>query len=618
MRIILLIYFIVFFSCGFLSAQTIVIDSLKNELQKTKEDTIAVKVLNNLSIAYQNKNEYDKAMQFAKDARLRCEKFLRDNPDDIQSPAVTRELARATVNIGVIETYSGNYTEGLRNQLAALKIFEQINYSRGIASCYINMGVVYFYLGNNDEALKNYFYALSIYEKMGDKHKIAVSYNNIGGIYVNQRNYPEALKNLFASLKISEQTGDTSGMANSYNNIGEVYSKQENYNAALKNHLAALKIMESFSDLRGVILSYNNIGSDYSALGRYEEAIECLNKGLELAGQLNYKEIVKDIYYSFSDVYRRLRDFEKALDYQSRYVGLKDSLSNESIGRQMAEMKTKYETEKKDKEITLLSKDKEIQGMKMEKQRTTVRYLIAGFASLILFSLVAFRLYNQKSKTAFERRVSETELKALRSQMNPHFTFNVLNSIQYYIGGNDVKSAELYLNKFSSLIRMILDQSRTPYISLKQEINMLRLYLELEEMLFENKFTYRFDVDKNLETDKILIPGMLIQPIVENAIKHGIEHKKGDALIKISFSSRNTTLLCNVTDNGIGRKAAETFKTEASHRSVATSILGERMEALSSIYNIEFEYRTDDLIDDMGKPSGTGVFMEIPFIVMQS
>lgn len=618
MRLVPLVFIFFLFSCSLSIAQVYSVDSLKNELQKTKEDTTVIKILNNISIALQGKNEYDKAMQYALDAKMRCGKLLSESLDERMNSTITRELGRAIVNIGVITTYTGNYAEALKNQLAALKLFEQIDYWWGIASCHVNMGVVYFYLGNNEESLKNYFYALSIYEKMGDKHKIAVLYNNIGGIYINQHKYEDGLRNLRASLKISKEIGDASGEANSYNNIGEAYSKQGAYSEALRSHLAALEMMQSVSDLRGEILSYNNIGSDYSSLGRYEEAVSYLNMGLALARKMNYKEIVKDIYKSFSEVYRRLGDFQKAFQYQSLYNSLKDSLANQSISGQMAEMRAKYETEKKDKEITLLSKDKEIQSMKMEKQRTTVRYLVFGFASLIVFSLIAFRLYNQKSKTSFERRVSETELKALRSQMNPHFTFNVLNSIQYYIGGNDVHSAELYLNKFSSLIRLILDQSRSSYITLKQEVSMLRLYLELEEMLYEDKFKYCFDIDAGLDLERIQIPGMLIQPIVENAIKHGIEHKKGNALINISFSSRGSALLCNVTDNGIGREAAGKLRKETSRRSVATSILSERMEVLSAIYNIKFKYETNDLVDADGNSVGTGVILEIPFITTQS
>jgi sensor histidine kinase YesM len=206
-------------------------------------------------------------------------------------------------------------------------------------------------------------------------------------------------------------------------------------------------------------------------------------------------------------------------------------------------------------------------------------------------------------------------MKALRSQMNPHFTFNVLNSIQYFISENDMESAELYIEKFASLIRMILDQSRTAYITLEQEISILKLYLELEEMRFEKKFNYTMDIDSKIETGKLLIPGMLIQPIVENAIKHGIRYKEGDAMIKISFSTENSKLVCRVADNGIGQAEAEKLKAGKSHKSVATAIIRERMEALSSIYNIKLAYNTEDIYNEDGKPDGIRVTIEIPIVM---
>jgi LytS/YehU family sensor histidine kinase len=233
---------------------------------------------------------------------------------------------------------------------------------------------------------------------------------------------------------------------------------------------------------------------------------------------------------------------------------------------------------------------------------------------LLISAFIAFWFYNQKRKAAFRHQVLETEIKALRSQMNPHFTFNVLNSIQYYVSENDLDAAELYLEKFSSLIRMILDQSRSTYISLEQEITMLRLYLELEEMRFEKKFNYAITVDPALKIHDILLPGMLIQPIVENAIKHGIRHKEGEAFINVEFTLKNAALLCHVTDNGVGRAEAAKLKSATGHKSAATSITKERMEALGSLYHIRLTYKTEDLYDREGVATGTRVSVEMPYI----
>ena len=594
--------------------QSRIIDSLKKELMHAKADTDALELLNNISLAWQAENEYDSVIRYATDAKSLSEELLKKNLTERERERVMGEDGRAIVSIGIVNTYTGNYTEALKNQLAALKIFEQIKDTAAEASCYLNLGGIYFYEGNNEESLVNYLHALEMYKKIGNDYYISQAYLSIGAIYIKRHNYEAALVNMKASLQISKQIGDDAGMANSYNNIGEIYFREGNYTEALKNHLATLKIREALNDRRNIIISLDNVGSDYTALGKHQDAISYLNKALEMVSKTEFTEVKKDIYFSFSEEFRRVNDFSNAYKYLSLYAGLRDSLANEGISRQMAEMKTKYETEKKDREIKLLNKDKEIQSMKIEKQRATGKYLIIGFSLLILFSLIALRLYNQKRKTAFERRVSETELKALRSQMNPHFTFNVLNSIQYYASENDMESVELYLEKFSTLIRMILDQSRSAYISLGQEVRMLKLYLELEEMRFEKKFTYTIDIDPTVNPEKMLLPGMLIQPIVENAIKHGIAHKSGEALVRISFRTKNSALLCEVTDNGIGREEAEKLKGATRHKSASTSITKERIEALAAIFNIQLAYTTEDLYNADGTSSGTRVSIEMPFV----
>jgi len=295
-------------------------------------------------------------------------------------------------------TYSGNYAEALKNQLAALSIFEEIRDTGAMASCYLNIGGIYFYQENDDEALKNYQHALEIYKAIGNDYYISLAYLSIGAIYIHLDKYEDALRNFSASLKISRQIGDEAGMANSYNNIGEVYSKQGKYEEALKNHLATFKTREALNDQRGLIISLTNIGSDYVALGKHADAVSYLTKALAMADKTNFRDIKKDIYFSFSAAYKRVGDLSNAFKYLSLYAALKDTLSNESISRQMAEMKMKYESEKKDKEIGLLNKDREIQAMKIEKQRTTGKYLIFGFSLIIVFSLVALRLYIQKRK----------------------------------------------------------------------------------------------------------------------------------------------------------------------------------------------------------------------------
>ncbi len=246
------------------------------------------------------------------------------------------------------------------------------------------------------------------------------------------------------------------------------------------------------------------------------------------------------------------------------------------------------------------------------------RILAALCMMMIIIGVANARIKTIQNKSdernALNKKFSELNLNALRSQMNPHFTFNVLNSIKYYIAKKDPESAQFYISKFSKLIRLILDQSRTEYITLNEEIEMLKLYMELEELRFENKFKYSITVGEKLNPEEIDIPGMLIQPFVENSIKHGIRYKKGEAKVEVDFTSSDSVLICTITDNGIGRAEAAKLKpADAEHKSMGTTIVNERIEALSILFKGKLRNYTIDLKDEQGNPIGTCVTIEIPF-----
>jgi LytS/YehU family sensor histidine kinase len=162
----------------------------------------------------------------------------------------------------------------------------------------------------------------------------------------------------------------------------------------------------------------------------------------------------------------------------------------------------------------------------------------------------------QRLKSEYEKKLANVEMSALLAQMNPHFLFNSLNSIDSYIIRNESKKASEYLNNFARLMRLILQNSRSNYINLKDELEALELYMQMESLRFKNKFCYSIAIDENVESSSIVIPPMLIQPYVENAIWHGLMHKTNgtEGLVKINISKNADDLLCVIEDNGIGRK----------------------------------------------------------------
>ncbi len=234
---------------------------------------------------------------------------------------------------------------------------------------------------------------------------------------------------------------------------------------------------------------------------------------------------------------------------------------------------------------------------------------------ILVFLLVRYRIKQVKIKEAKNSELNKTllnlKLKALRAQMNPHFTFNVINSIQHFILHKDSESAYRYLSKFSKLIRVILNNSEKSTILLTEEIKALELYLELEAMRFEKRFDYHIIIDPYIDMENTRIPSMLIQPYVENSIKHGILPLKNNGKIIIELQKQDKLLKCSVEDKGVGRARAAEYATKG-HQSLGTSITKNRLLVINKLNNGNLSEKTIDLTDDNGNPAGTRVELFIP------
>lgn len=244
----------------------------------------------------------------------------------------------------------------------------------------------------------------------------------------------------------------------------------------------------------------------------------------------------------------------------------------------------------------------------------TFGFVSAGF--IFRISLLSKRSKLEREKSKLEVALRTSQLAALKVQMNPHFIFNALNSIQEYILTNEKKLANSYLGKFSDLMRLYLDMSNKTSITLAEEIKAMELYLELEAMRFEDNFKYTLSVSPQLKTDEIKIPAMIIQPYIENAIKHGLLHKRNSRKLDISFmpSLNNEVLVCKVADNGIGRKQSQELNVirNRTYTSFATGATQKRLELLNAERKVQIAVAYDDLLNTDGTPAGTTVTLNIP------
>jgi len=214
------------------------------------------------------------------------------------------------------------------------------------------------------------------------------------------------------------------------------------------------------------------------------------------------------------------------------------------------------------------------------------------------------------------RKISEITQANLRQQMNPHFIFNTLNSIQYYMYQHDKISTNNYLTKFSSLMRKVLDNSQHTSVPLSDELSALNLYLELEAIRFRDKFDYRIKIDEDIDPLMYKVPTMLIQPYVENSIIHGLIPMEGKGTVSIDLKLQNNSILCTIEDNGIGRDASreKNKAREGNHNSLGTRITESRLDLVNELYGTSLCVEYTDLKNENGEPAGTRVEMHIPII----
>lgn len=222
-------------------------------------------------------------------------------------------------------------------------------------------------------------------------------------------------------------------------------------------------------------------------------------------------------------------------------------------------------------------------------------------------------------ETKFEKELAELKVSSLRSQMNPHFIFNSLNSIKHYIIDNDAKKAIYYLNKFSKLIRKILEGARKPEVTLANELETIKLYLTIENIRFNNEINIQYDIDEGVNIETVKVPPLIFQPFLENAIWHGLSAKRGVKKLLVSIQKYNTQIILAISDNGIGREAAQIIKQQKVHKnkSIGIDLSIERMECFIKDYDANYDLEIIDLKEN-NKAMGTKVVLKIPIVRMNN
>jgi tetratricopeptide (TPR) repeat protein len=522
-------------------------------------------------------------------------------------------LAKTVYDIGYIHYDHGRYD-------SALFYFRLgLNYTEGNAdfndvnnSLYNGIGNVFYEWGDFKKTIEYYTKALDLNILMNDKPGIAHTINNIGNVYYDSHNYDSARVNYIQALNIFVETENLTGQAITLHNLGLICDATKHWNEAISYYNKALEIYKDEKQPRGIAETLNEMGESCRKAGKYSEAIELVKQSQEYALEENLPEVIFDNYHILSTAYAKMGHYETALTYFQKYTIVKDSLFNEKMHQQINELETKYETEQKDKQITLLSNEKLLDDLKIRQSRFYIFGMGGFILLLILFGYILFRQNKLKS----DQQAILLKQRLFRLQMNPHFIFNSLASIQNTIINEEPLKASKYLARFSKLVRNILDSSTKEMLLLSEEIQAIEHYLELQKFRFPEKFEYKINVDSNLDVENKFIPPMLAQPFIENAIEHGIRNKDTNGRIDIRFKLVNGNLVFEVEDDGVGRqRAGEILKEQnLGHKSMATTISIERIKALNRKGKKKISFDIIDLKDETEKPIGTIVRFQIPDI----
>lgn len=611
--------------------------------QKNNNDKGIIACLSNLGSVYMVQNKYAEALKYYQIALKKG-----TEAKDLTNVGITYG------NMGVIYSELKKYEQAKEHFEGGLKIHKEINYGIGIATGLGNMGNVLFKMKKYDEALAYYEKALAKNQEINHLLNSAREYGNIGSVYLELGQPKLAFDNFDKALKINQSLKNKKGEAVNLEGIGNYYLSEKKYDEALDftQRANALATEVNIQDVK--LETFNNLSKIYEQKGDMISAFYYFKKYTEtkelIDNENNRKEIARlEIQYEFDSKEEKYKTeqllsneklIQQNLQLRLNQSQLRESNKARDIAR-LNYLKTQSELQteqllKNDKiqQLAISEQERFVEveknkSLEQEKQLSALKmkqlWLYGALLALCLISVgtllvYRFRLKSLEAKNALEvqknqqiaeefrlkNEVKEAEMQVLRAQMNPHFIFNALNSINSFILEQKHQIASEYLTTFSKLLRNVLDNAQHKVVSLENELKSLRWYMDLEAFRLEQKFSYTIKIDEDLDLSHLKIAPLLLQPFVENAIWHGIHLKQGKGHILIEINSNefdDEGYKIMISDNGIGRTAAKANQKNKLHQSHGIEITTKRLK----MQNINNQVIITDLYDEKNVAIGTKV-----------
>ena len=500
-----------------------------------------------------------------------------------------------------LTTYSEINVKGLSN-------YQKVELHEGIGD--VNKSI-----GKYDEAVKAYQEGLEIARKHLITPKITDLNSKIAETYAASGNLIEAQDFFDNSLNLSSKENKKRALEEKVK-VADFQNTNQSYSDEIELRKEAIKDIEEISEDEEILNNSSaltpqkqnyKIGNAYTLQQNYEEAIPYLEKSIVEADKKEDLIVKKDATRRLSEVYRDLGDFNKALLTYQQYVDLVDQLYIKKeqeisqvarFSRDIANQQNRITSLETDRQLTI--SQYQLSGEQNKRQKLIIYSLVGGLLLLLVTAYFMFK-YIKQQKLANNLLA----LKSLRSQMNPHFIFNALNSVNSFIATNDERTANKYLSDFSKLMRSVLENSEEDFIPLEKEIELLELYTKLEHFRFKDKFNYNISIDENVKVSDFQIPPMLLQPYIENAVWHGLRYKKEKGKLEINVTQNsNEEITITIIDDGVGRKKSKALKTENQQKQNSKGM--GNIKKRVSILNEMYKDKVDVFINDFQEADDTG------------
>ena len=534
-------------------------------LGQLDDPSLEVRTLLALTWACQNIGEYESALKYGNKA----EKLALEIQDKKSAAVVYNHISQIYGQLGFLD-------RSLEYALRALKLFEELGDKKNLSEAYKNIGNVYKDLRNSKLALTYYLKSLGILEELGDKKGVARLSNNIGIIHSDSGQYEKAMVYYQKSLSLVKELNWQIGQAAAMNNIATVYSATGKHTLSLEYNLKALEISKGLGQKRNTAILLSNIGVDYRQLGQYNKALRYVYNALDIAKEIKNKDIIRNFYEELSYIYDAMKDYQRAFFYLKKYKATDDEILSEEARKNISELWTKFETEKKEKRIQGLTQHNRIQQLKLERQGLVRNFLIVVSLLILALSVVIYNRYRTKNKAERQLKESEQKLRAMNISKDKLFSIiahdlgSPLNSILLSSGFLEKRYQTLEEEEVKELLHQIYEN--TDHIAklldnlLKWAVSQLgKLEVEMETLDLSQLTGETIELmmssarEKNLhlvshinKNTLVRADKRMVETILRNLVSNAVKYSKNGGKVHIFSQSHQDFLEVAVADSGVG------------------------------------------------------------------